>query len=80
MKKRKAAFFLICLFIIAFGFAVPCPGNNSKHIILIETMPVPVVLAHSRWFRAQLKEMGYEEGKNLKLTILKPNGDRIKER
>ena len=76
MKKRKAVFYLICLLIVAFGFAAPCSGNNSKHIILIETMPVPAVLEHSRWFRVHLKEMGYEEGKNLKLTILKPNGDR----
>lgn len=77
MKKKKVTHFLICMSIMILVFAAPCPGNNLKRIILIETMPVPAVLEHTKWFRIQLKEMGYEEGKNLELTILKPNGDRI---
>jgi putative ABC transport system substrate-binding protein len=51
-------------------------AQDIKRVILLETMPVPAVLEHSKWFQTQLREMGYEEGKNLNLTILKAEGDR----
>jgi putative ABC transport system substrate-binding protein len=51
-------------------------ANDSKRVILLETMPVPAVLEHSRWFQTQLQESGYVEGENLNLSILKAEGDR----
>ena len=78
MKKKSATLFLICMAIMILGFADPCPGNNLKHIILIETMPVPAVLESTRWFNTQLEDMGYKNGKDIILTILKANGDRKK--
>jgi len=65
--------FLITLII---GLTSLGAAGDVKNVILIETMPVPAVLEHSRWFQFQLQEMGYEQNKNLKLTILKANGDR----
>ncbi len=50
-------------------------GATPKRIILLETISVPVVLEHTRWFRTEMAEMGYEEGKTLDLTILKAEGD-----
>lgn len=38
-------------------------------------MPVKVVLDRSHWFRIQMKELGYHEGLNMELTILKANGN-----
>lgn len=49
---------------------------TPKHIILLETMPVPVVKAHSRWFKQELQQLGYLVDKNLRLTVLEANGDR----
>ena len=51
-------------------------ANEMKRVIILETMLVKAVLDHTHWFVTQLKEMGYEEGKNLDLIILKAEGDR----
>lgn len=51
---------------------------DLKRIILLETMPVPVVLEQCRFFTEHLAELGYENGKNLDLIILKANGDRVR--
>lgn len=62
----------ICLFLIPqYSFSA-----GLKRVVLLETMPVPVVLKHSEWFILQLKELGYEDGKNLDLQVLKAEGDR----
>lgn len=49
-----------------------------KRIVLVESMPVPAVLEHSRWFLQELTELGYEEGKNMHLVRLQADGDREK--
>lgn len=55
----------------------PAPmADAAWRVVLMETMPVPSVLEHSKYFRIRLKELGYTEGGNLDLTILKPDGDR----
>jgi len=78
MKQNKIPTIILQLFLITLIIGLTSLGTASdvKKVILIETMPVPSVLDHSRWFQFQLKEMGYEQNKNLKLTILKANGDR----
>jgi len=73
MQKTPLQLLLITLII---GLASLAVASDVKKVILIETMPVPAVIEHSRWFQVQLKELGYEQNKNLKLTILKANGDR----
>ena len=73
LKSVKLAMALIltviCLASIAWA-------NESKRLILMETMPVPSVLEHSKWFQLQMEDMGYIPGKNLELVILKARGDR----
>jgi len=78
MKQNKMQTITLQLFLITLIIGLTSLGAASdvKKVILIETMPVPAVLEHSRWFQIQLKEIGYEQNKNLKLTILKANGDR----
>ena len=73
MQTMPLQLFLITLIIGLTSLAV---ASDVKKVILIETMPVPAVIEHSRWFQVQLKELGYEKNKNLKLTILKANGER----
>ena len=51
-------------------------ADDFKRLILMETMPVPTVLEHSKWFRLHMADMGYIQGKNLELVILKAKGDR----
>jgi len=67
---------LFCLAFLVFGVAAPSSAGKIKRIILMETMPVPVVQDHSRWFLTQLRSMGYKEGENMRLVLLQPNGDR----
>lgn len=50
--------------------------EKRVRVLVLETMSVPVVLAHSQWFIRQLEELGYEDKKNMDLVILKFNGDR----
>jgi putative tryptophan/tyrosine transport system substrate-binding protein len=64
---------------LVLGFCVQSArGDREKRvrILLLETMSVPVVLAHSHWFVRQLGELGYEDKKNMDLVILKVNGDK----
>ena len=78
IRTIRAFLFLALIHITILGFAAPGLGNNLKKIILIETMPVPAVLESTYWFVTQLKDMGYKEGKDFNLRILKANGDRTK--
>ena len=48
--------------------------RTLKRIILLETMDVKVVRDRSHWFQVQMKDLGYSEGLNMELTILKANG------
>lgn len=62
--------FVITFFVLAaisFSFSGFC--KTSKHVILVETMSVKTVLESSYWFKIELKERGYIEGENLKLTV-----------
>lgn len=70
--------FILCLATLLFGGTAPSRAGTIKRIILMETMPVPVVLEHSRWFLTQLGEMGYKAGENMELVRLQPSGDRAR--
>ncbi len=48
---------------------------EQKHVIVVETMPVDVVLQHSAAFTQHLEQLGGLHGPT-RITILKPNGDR----
>ena len=48
----------------------------SKRIIVIETMPVPVVIEHSRWFKSNMAALGYTDGKNAEFVMIKAEGSR----
>ncbi len=48
--------------------------NDVKRIILLETMDVKVVNDRSHWFTVQLNDLGYREGVNMELIVLKAEG------
>lgn len=56
----------------------PCFARNKKTVVLLETMPVPAVLEHSRWFLDELENLGYIPGKTLDLIRFNADGDREK--
>jgi len=74
----KTVKYQIVLMLVIICLASSVLANDIKRVVLIETMPVPAVLESTHWFMAQLEDMGYKEGKNIILTILKANGDRKK--
>ncbi|MDM8517008.1 ABC transporter substrate binding protein [Desulfobacterales bacterium HSG16] len=76
MKYSIKKMIVTILFFMISGYPMNAAAEDIKRIILMETMPVPAVLEHSRWFQVQLKELGYENGKNMDLVVLKANGDR----
>jgi len=49
---------------------------EARRIILLETMPVPAVLNHSRWFIEEMELIGRQEGMDLEITVLNAEGDR----
>ena len=75
-KKGHVTFQILVCFTVMLALVTSVLATETKRVILIETMPVPAVLEHSKWFQIQLQELGYEAGKNLHLTVLKANGDR----
>lgn len=48
----------------------------TKRIIIIETISVPVVLEHSRWFIKEMAHLGYVAGDNAVIEIIKGEGDK----
>ncbi len=61
---------------LLFSGTASCAEKDTKRIILLQTMPVPVVMEQSSWFITQLHELGYIEGENLDLVVLQADGDR----
>lgn len=78
IKPTKAVNILLLLiaFIMLPGAKGYAQSSESARIVLLETMPVPVVLEHSKWFISELEALGYQVGKNLDLVLLQANGDK----
>ncbi len=51
-------------------------AQAKKRIIVIETMPVPVVLEHSSWFMDEMATLGYVAGQNTVFEVIKARGDK----
>lgn len=81
MIRKVNCFTLLSIFIVS---SLILPINlcsepvQPVRIFLLETMPVPVVLEHSKWFINELNNLGYNKGKNLDLIVLQANGDRLR--
>lgn len=81
LKKQKKYYLKKpLLLLIGFFLVTNTYATEVKHLVLLETMPVPVVLQHTYWFKVKMKELGYIEGNNFNLKILKANGDRNRAR
>ena len=75
---RRNALKLVFVFLFIVTFLIqPSSGvaNKLKYIILLETMDVKEVVERSKWFQVQMKELGYDEGINMELVILKAKGN-----
>ncbi len=76
IKSNRITIFIIPLMVLTcFSFAT-IAQTTTKRIILLETMPVPVVLEHSQWFLTHLKAFGHIEGKNVELVHFSAEGSR----
>jgi putative tryptophan/tyrosine transport system substrate-binding protein len=73
IKMKIAQILLLCALNVIIG--VPVNAAESKRVIIIDTMPVPVVLEHRRWFVTYLNKLGYIEGESLDLKVIQANGD-----
>lgn len=69
----QARHFLLAMFMV---LSITPQGNSSEapRVILLETMTLPLVQEHSKWFLRQMSEMGYEEGKSIRLALLNAEG------
>lgn len=74
--RNNRFLFLLVPFFFVFQTSNECRAENIKRLVLFETMPVTVILESSNWFRAKLSELGYEQGKNIKIIRLEPKGNR----
>lgn len=66
------------LIFIVFFLSLPSAAGAAefKRIVVMVTMPVPACEAHLKYFVTQLDDMGYKEGNNMALTIIRANGNR----
>lgn len=65
------------LWLVCLGWtAAPVFAASPYRVILLESMPVPAVLEHSRWFIEELAALGYRNGDTLDLVRLNAEGDR----
>jgi putative tryptophan/tyrosine transport system substrate-binding protein len=53
----------------------PVYALEKKRIVVIQTMPVPACEAHLKWFVTHLEDLGYKDGQNMELIVIKANGD-----
>ena len=64
----------ICSFFLLLSNSSLGMEKDFKRIILLESMDVKVVRERSYWFAVQLRDLGYREGVNMELLVLKANG------
>jgi putative tryptophan/tyrosine transport system substrate-binding protein len=69
----------VCLMVVVLANIMqtaPLHGQERrKRVIIVETMPVPKVLDHQRYFIQGLSNLGYHDGENVEIVILQANGD-----
>jgi putative ABC transport system substrate-binding protein len=71
---RPTVRILWIIFCLALTTASHAAGPPHR-VILLESLPVPVVLEHSRWFIRGMSDLGYPMGNGLDLLRLEANGD-----
>ncbi len=74
LSARLLVFFMVCVALLGPGPIFAAEGK--VRILVIETMPVPVVLEHSRWFQKGMEDLGYRNGVNAELIVYDAAGDR----
>ena len=74
MEKQITLFFIFSFVVLFSPLFSSGKAAELKQIILLETMDVKVIRDRSHWFKVQMKELGYIEGVNMELIVLKANG------
>ena len=77
MSLAKKKWFLICIVsaVILLPGEVDLLAEEMKKLVLIETMPVPSILEHEKWFRKFLSEEGFVEGENISIVQIDADGN-----
>ncbi|BHH85582.1 ABC transporter substrate-binding protein [Desulforhopalus sp. 52FAK] len=57
-------------------FVTAASATQIKKVVIIVTMPVPTCEAHLEHFLSRFTQLGYKNGENLDLVIIRANGDR----
>ncbi len=76
MNINRKIYMAVLSFLIFFTLSFSVPANTFKKVVVIVTMPVPACEAHLTSFVSHLTELGYKDGENMALTIIRANGDR----
>ncbi len=68
----------VALLLLALCSVLPfsATAGELKRVVVIVTMPVPACETHLESFTAQLADLGYKDGENMILTIIRAKGDR----
>jgi len=75
MKNNRKIYTAVFAAVFFFILSFPAAAEPFKKVIIIVTMPVPACEAHLKSFVSQLTELGYKDGENMALTIIRANGD-----
>ncbi|MBF0265029.1 MAG: hypothetical protein HQL46_07130 [Gammaproteobacteria bacterium] len=72
-RQYKVCILMIVIFLNITHIAT---AASQKHIVIIETMPIKAIEIATDSFIKTLQENDYIEGKNLKVSLIKANGNR----
>ncbi len=70
--QRVTLLCVVCFFLQSSSAA----AGELKRIVVIVTMPVAACEAHLKYFVDQLHDLGYQDGENMALSVIRANGDR----
>ncbi len=76
MNNNRKIFTAVLAGVIFFALSFSVAAKPFKNVVVIVTMPVPACEAHLAAFVSQLTELGYRDGENMALTIIRANGAR----
>jgi len=76
MNNNRKIFTAVLAGVLFLGLSFSAAAKPFKNVVVIVTMPVPACETHLAAFVSQLTELGYKDGENMALTIIRANGDR----
>lgn len=74
MLARRVVLFLAAAWLVL-QTGYPASASPTKHVVIVESMTLPIVQGASDWIRTQLLELGFREEQEVSYRIINAEGD-----